>query len=312
MEARYAIIGDVTCDLSLELRERFGIDGYTTGHITIPGGKEIDSKLEWDFTNPKDFYSSLKSKGDVYKTSSASMEEIAAYWETYLAEGKDVLALSISGKLSVTYNLMINAQKMLQDKYPARKIVVVDSRRYSVALGILTIKACQLRGQGLSIEENADKLNKMKNEIHQMGTMDDLFFVASKGRISHPKAFLGTLVGIKPMGDFDSEGMVTVLAKVKGYEKAHKAIIGYIEKTITDASEQIIIVAHTMRADQAGALVGKIKESIRPKEVILSDVYPASGINIGPGLLAAYYFGSEITDLAKETEIMEALLKVES
>jgi fatty acid-binding protein DegV len=141
-----------------------------------------------------------------------------------------------------------------------------------------------------------------------MGTMDDLFFVASKGRISHPKAFLGTLVGVKPMGDFDADGMATVMAKVKGYDKAYKVIVEYVGKTIVDAEEQIVIVAHTLRETQAKTLAGLIAERIRPKEVIISDVYPASGVNIGPGLLAAYYFGDQITDLARENAIMKAIL----
>jgi len=304
----YAIIGDVTCDLNEELRQRFGLDNYMMGHITKPDGTEVRSKLEWDFTTPKEFYSAIKSNKDTYKTASASVEEMVECWGGYLAEGKDVLALTISSTLSVTYNLMLNAQKKLQEKYPERKVFVIDSRKYSSALGLLTIKACQLREQGLTIEENAAKLEEMKNEIHQMGTMDDLFFVASKGRLSHSKAFMGTLVGVKPMGDFNSDGMVTVLAKVKGYEKAYKVILEYLAKTIKDAEGQIVMVAHSMREEQAKTLAKLIEERIHPKEVVISDIYPPCGINVGPGLLAAYYFGDPITDLARETEIMKNIL----
>ena len=305
----YAIIGDVTCDLSKEMRERFEVDGYIKGHITIPGGKEVPSLLEWDSTNARDFYTSLKSRRHDYSTAPASAEEIADCWEAFLSEGKDILALSISSAMSVTYNLMVNAQKTLQGKYPERKIIVVDSRKYSSALGLLVIKACELRKSGLSIEDNAGRLEQIKSTIHQMGTLDDLFFIASQGRVSHPKAFLGTLVGIKPMGDFDSDGMVTVLAKVKGYEKAYKVTIEYIKKTITHPEDQIVLVAQTLREKQADVLAGLIREKIGPREVILTDVYPASGVNLGPGLLGAYYTGSPITDLARETEIMKSILE---
>ena len=307
MSYSYAIIGDVTCDLSKELRERFEVDGYIKGHITIPGGKELDAKLEWDFTDPKAFYSSLKTMKVGYSTAPASAEEIAAYWETFLSKGKDVLALSISSAMSVTYNLMTNAQKALETKYPERKIIVIDSRKYSVAFGLLIIKACELRAQGQTIEENAEKLETIKNTIHQMGAIDDLFFIASKGRMSHSKAFLGTLVGIKPMGDFDSDGLVTVIAKVKGYEKAFKATIEYIKKTIVDPENQLIIVAQTMREKQADILAEMIRDQVRPKEVVLSDIYPATGVNVGPGLAVAYYFGTPITDLSHETAIMKLI-----
>jgi fatty acid-binding protein DegV len=144
-----------------------------------------------------------------------------------------------------------------------------------------------------------------------MGSLDDLFWLASKGRISHAKAFFGTLAGIKTMGDFDSDGMVTPLAKVSGYKKAQKAIVEYIKKTIISANEQIIFVAHSARKEQAEILASLIKEKIKPKEVIIGNVYPIDGINIGPGLFAAYYSGTEITDLKHETEIINAIISEE-
>ena len=311
MGANYAILCDVTCDLSRELRERFGIDGYMSGHLTLPGGVEVDSKLEWDSISqsPRDFYTSLKSHHHDYKTAPASTEEIAAFWDGYLSEGRDILAISLSSKLSVTYNLMVNAQKALQTKYPERKILVVDSKKYSVASGLLAIMACQLRGQGMSIEENAAALDRQKASIHQMGSIDDLFYVASQGRVSHAKAFMGTLVGIKPLGDFDSDGMITVLAKVKGFEKVYAVVIEYIKKTIVQPENQLIIVAQTLREKQAVILADLIKERVKPKELILSDIYPASGVNTGPGVLGAYYFGTPISDLAYEKDVMKSILE---
>ena len=307
MKYSYAIIGDVTCDLSPELQERFELDGFNSGHITLPNGKETRTSMVWDFMSAQEFYSTVKSKKDAFKTAPASMEEIITHWETFMEKGQDLLAISISGALSVTYNLMINAKKALESRYPERKIEVIDSRKYSVALGLLVIQACLLRKQGVSLEENAAQLEQIKHTIHQMGTVDDLFFIASKGRLSHSKAFMGTLAGVKPVGDFDADGMVTVLAKLKGYDKVYKTTIEYIKQTIVQPENQIIIVAQTMREKQANTLIDLIKEHIRPKEVILSDIYPANGVNIGPGLMAAYYLGTPITDLENEKRIMKSI-----
>jgi len=179
-----------------------------------------------------------------------------------------------------------------------------------MGIGLLIIKACELRAAGLDIEKNAEKLNEIKHTIHQMGTLDDLFWVASKGRISHAKAFMGMLVGIKPMGDFNSDGLVTVLGKAKGYDKAYSATIEYIKRTGADLENQIIIVSHSgEREKQAKALAQLIEENIKPKEIIFSDVYPSCGINVGPGLCAAFYTGTPITDLKSETGILKAILE---
>ena len=300
----YAIFADMGCDLPPALRERFGVDGYLKSYMSTPDASETEGRLDLSDAELDAFYASLKANKSKYKTAAPGAEEIAAYFESFLQQGKDVLAISISSKLSATYNLMICAQKIVCEKYPGRKVFVIDSRRYSSALGLLTIKGCELREQGYSIEQNAEMLEKIKKTIHQMGPIDDLFWVASKGRISHAKALFGSVAGIKPMGDFDADGMATVLTKVSGYEKAYKATVEYVKKTIKSANKQIVFVAHSARRNQAETLAAKIREEVKPKEVIVCNMYPVSGINAGPGLLAAYYFGTEISDLKREKEII--------
>ena len=308
MKYSYAIITDTCCDLSAGLRTRFELDGYLKWYMSTPYSNDVEGSIDLSDAELDEFYALLKTNKTGYSTSPCSADEIVAYFEPFLQQGKDVLAISMSSKLSGMYNFMLNAQKILTEKYPGRKIIVVDSMKYSTAQGLLIIKACELRAQGDSIEQNAQKLEIIKKTIHQMGSLDDLFFLASKKRISHAKAFFGTLAGIKVMGDFDSDGMVTPMAKISGYKKAQKATIEYIKQTIKSANEQIIFVAHSARIEQAKILASLIEEEIKPKEIIISNIYPINGINIGPGLFAAYYFGTEITDLQYEKEIMNKII----
>ena len=307
MKYSYAILTDVGCDLSAGLRARFGVDGYLKMYMSTPSTGEVEGSLDVNDAELDAFYASLK-KETGYKVSPCSVDEIVAYFETFLQQGKDILAVSLSNKLSAAYNFMLSAQKIVSEKYPERKIIAVDSLKYSAGLGLLTVKACELRAEGYSIEQNAEKLEKIKKTIHQMGSLDDLFWLASRGRISRTKAFFGTLAGIKTLADFDPDGMITPLAKISGYKKAQKATIEYIKKTIISANEQIIFVAHSARKEQAEILASLIKEEIKPKEVIICSVFPLTGINVGPGLFAAYYFGTEITDLKHGTEILNEII----
>ena len=305
----YAILGDATCDLSDELRARYQIDGYFSGHMSVPGGKEILSTLDFSYMPCKKFYSHLKSNFKKYHGAPLNVGEMVNYAEPFLKAGKDLLLISLSSALSVTYNVMVNTAKTLQAKYPDKKIIVVDGKKYSVGTGLLMLKASQLRSNGFSIEETASAIEEAKNKIHQMGSMDDMFFIASKGRISNAKAFLATIAGIKTLADFDKDGNVTVLGKVSGYKKAYRAILEYISKTIVDPQNEVIIVAHSNREKLAKKLAGYIEKQFSPKQIIIQDIYPATGINTGPGLLCAYYFGTEISDgLESEKAIMEQLL----
>jgi len=296
----FAVLADITCDLSPEIRSRFGVDGYLSGYITTPSGEQISTRLDMSPSELDAFYSSLRSHKHGYKTSAASVPEIAEAFESFVTQGKDVLALSISSRLSATYNLMVQARDSVLEKHARANIVVVDSLKYSAALGLLTIEACRLRERGCSIQETAEKIEGRRSQVHQMGTMDDLFWVASQGRISNAKAFFGTIAGIKTMGDFNNEGMVTPLANVSGFDRAFAAVVEYVKRTITAPEEQIVVVAHSDRRTQAETLATKIRQTVAPKEVLVSEIYPSSGVNIGPGLCAAYYFGREITDLQFE------------
>lgn len=201
-------------------------------------------------------------------------------------------------------------KKELLPKYPERKIICVDSMRYSTALSMLVIEAAIKRKEGLSLEETAEYIENNKHRLHQIGPMDDLFFLCKTGRISNFKAFFGTLVGINPMADFNRHGLSEVIAKFKGKKAAFDAVIKYMKKTINNPEEQIIFVAHSNRQAAAELLRDMIIKEFNPKEVIINHVGMSCGASIGPGLCAAFYWGDEISeDMAREKAIMNEIVE---
>ena len=300
---KYVIICDVTCDLNKELRDKYDIK-YVKGHMTGPDGKERITVLNWNEISHDEFYNDLKKNPNGYSTSPASPDEFKEVFERYLIEGYDILSISISTALSGTYNFSLQAKEMLKDSYPDRKIICINSLRYSTGFGLLAVRASMLRAEGKDIDEVAAWVEENKNHCHQAGFLD-----AAKGRLSKSKAFMGKLIGIKPMGEFDYNGLTTIIGKAKGDKASIDAIIKYMEKTIINPEDQIIFIASTNRLKQATALKARIEETFKPKEVIITDVFPADGINIGPGLMSAYYFGTKISEgLEKEKEIMNEIL----
>ena len=304
----FAIVTDTTSDLSKELRERFDID-YVICHVTYPDGKERESKLEWDSITSEEFYQQLKKNPNGFSTSPASPEEYKEAFKKHLDKGLDVLALSISTGLSATFKFMTQAAEELKAEYPDRKVLVIDSLRYSTGLGLLVIKASQLRSEGLSVTEVYEKMEEIKNTCHQMGFLDDLSFVASKGRLTKSKAFMGKLIGIKPLGEFDYNGLTTVIAKTKGDAKAIRYSLEYMKKTIIDPENQIVFIACTNRMKQALEFKALIEAEVKPKEVIITEVFQSNGVNVGPGLMCGYYFGTTISKgLVKEKELMAEII----
>ena len=306
----FVIIPDSSSDFTKDLRERFGIPDYIDGVVYFPDGHSEKSDMDWVKYNPKDFYESMTDKKTIYKTACAAAGEIIGVYEKYLSAGKDILAITLSSALSGTYQTCEMVKKELMEKYPERKIICVDSMRYSTALSLLVIMAAEKKMQGATLEETAEYIEKNKHRIHQIGPMDDLFFLVKTGRISNFKAFFGTLVGINPMADFNRQGMSEVLGKFKGKKAAFDAVIKYMHKTIEKPEEQIIFVGHSNRLQAAELLAETIRKEFNPKEVIINDIGMSCGASIGPGLCAAFYQGCEISeDMSKEKEIMEDIIK---
>ena len=206
----YTIVVDTSCDLTAPLRERFGIEYVLRGQIYFPDGHSEPLSLDWEKMTPDEYYSSMKGHNAIYKTSSVPMGEAMEVFETILKSGKDVLSISLSSGLSSSYNETLMVAKELEAKYPDRKVVCVDSLRYSTALALLVILASKKKEEGATLDEVASYLEEIKHSVHQMGFMDDLYFLAKTGRISNAKAFFGTLVGVTPLADFTRHGLSEV------------------------------------------------------------------------------------------------------
>ena len=226
-----------------------------------------------------------------------------------LRERRLLQGITISGGISGACGFATQAKNEVVKSYPNARIVIVDSLRFSAGHGLLVILAAKLRASGHNIDQVAAYLEENKNRIHQCGWLDDLSFVAKKGRLTHSKAFFGKLAGVKPIGEFDYNGLTTVIGKVKGAKKAYSVLLNYMENTIVNASEQTIFIAQTSRYPQAEKYKEMIMERFHPKEVIINDVFPSCGINIGPGLMAAYYIGTPISKgLTEEKALLERII----
>ena len=308
--ADFVIIPDASSDLNRELRKRFDIPDYIRGTFYFPDGREAAADLDWELIDPVTYYTSMSGRNMIYKTASAQRSEIIATYEKQLKLGKDILSVSLSSGLSGTYQSCCKVAQELMEKYPERKIIVVDSLRYSTALSLLVIMACQKKKEGATLEETAAYLEANKHRVHQMGPMDDLFFLCKTGRISNFKAFFGNLIGINPMADFNRNGLAQVLGKFKGKQRAFDAVIEYMKATIENPEEQIIFVAHSNREQQAKVLAERIRQTFHPKDVIVNYVGLSCGASVGPGLCAAFYQGKEISqDMSFEQELMNRIIQ---
>ena len=291
----YVIITDVTSDMSPEIREYFGLDGYIHGYVHVSDGRDAKTTLDWENISRDDYYSALNSKSLEVTSAPATPDEYYDAFASYAKDGKDILYIALSQKISSTHSVASRAMERVLADYPGVKGYCLDSARMSGSLALVTAMALIKRREGLSLDENIAWLEANKARVHQMGPIDDLMVVARRGRISKIKAFFGSLAGVKPMGDNNEDGYVTVLGKAKGIKKALRATVEYVKATATDVENNYIIVTHTDREAYARELVSMLEAEVGAKKVFMTEVFSASATNIGPGMICAYFVGEPVS-----------------
>lgn len=305
---KYIILADSALDMSEEMRNYCGLETYLPGHINFKG-KDMTTPLDWSNISREEFYAAVGGRNMDVSTAPPSPEEYYQAFTKYVTEGYKVLSMSLSGSLSSTYGIACAAADRVRAEHPDATIYCLDTMRMSAAGGLLVFYARMLQAEGKSFDEVIAWVEEHKHCIHQMGPIDDLVVVARRGRISMGKAIMGNFAGVKPMGDCNRDGYVTVLTKVKGINTALDLTARYVEKVATDVEEQYIVIAHTNREAFALKLRELLAQRISPKHIFVTDVFSGAGTNIGPGMVGVYFLGDPISEeLSAEKDAIQSLL----
>ena len=143
--SKYMILADVTCDLSEEIRSCFDIEDYIQGHIHFSDGRDFNTTLDWSNISREDFYKALSNKKMEVSTAPASPDEYYSIFKGYAEQGFDIISMSISSKISSTYNVAVSAAERIKEEYPNCRIYCFDSYKMSGALGLLVMYAYSLK-----------------------------------------------------------------------------------------------------------------------------------------------------------------------
>ncbi|MBQ3118734.1 MAG: DegV family protein [Clostridia bacterium] len=286
----YKIFADASCNLSVEMLKDLGV-AYRSLTMVIDGN-EINNYLADENFSFKGFYDRLRNKEHI-KTSLLNVEEFTEEFDKILSGGEDILALLISSGISGTYQAAKIAADDLREKYPERKIIVIDSLAASIGHGLLVYYAAKMQQEGKSIDEVADFIYKNRLKLVHKFTVDDLFFLKRSGRLSGGVAVIGTILQIKPVLHVDDEGKLVSQAKVNGRKKSINALFDNFKENVVDPENQVLAICHGDCLEDAEYLANKIRKEYNVKDIIINYCDPVIGAHAGPGVLALFFLGKE-------------------
>ena len=290
MTNQFALFTDSSCDLPLHLAEEMEL---TVLPLTLHmDGRDYKNYLdERDIAYP-DFYAALP-KAQSVKTSATNTQAFIEAMEPVLDAGQDILYIGFSSALSGTCNAGFQAAAELREKYPDRKIYCVDSLCASMGEGLLVTLADQKRRTGASIEEVRDYVEDTKLHVCHWFTVDDLNHLKKGGRVSATAAFLGTMLGIKPILHVDNAGRLIPVDKQRGRKASVRRLADEMQRLAINPAEQKVYISHGGCEEDAKTLANIIRERMGTTDITIGYVGPVIGAHSGPGTLALFFLGTE-------------------
>lgn len=285
-----------TADLTKEHFQKRNIS-YICFHYMLDGKSYPDDLGE---TMPFDRFYQAMTEGAETKTWQINPEEFVEYFESFLAEGKDVLHLCLSSGISGVLNSALLAQEELQEKYPERKIYVLDSLAASSGFGLLMDKLADLRDEGRTIDEVRDFAEANRRKLHHWFFSSDLTFFIKGGRVSKTAGFIGGVLNICPLLNVDVDGRLIPRRNIRTKKKAIQELVKCMEENAQgglDYSDKCYICHSACREDaEAVAQLVEQRFSKLNGSVEIYSIGTTIGAHTGPGTVALFFWGKERVD----------------
>lgn len=263
---------------------------------TVDGEVYVDDMGRDPEALPK-FHRMLK-EGKMPSTSQINHYTYLEYFEELLQKG-DVLHLAFGRGMSASVVNAQNAANELREKYPDRKIIVVDTLASASGYGMLVDYAADMRDNGSTMEEIEAWVLENRLNLHHQIYATDLFHLKRGGRVSGPAAMLGTILGICPIMRLNAEGSIYAYGKVRSKKKAMVETVKVMEEHAQNGYDYSgkCFICHADCLEDANTVKMMIEEKFKNVEVKIFDIGTIIAAHTGQGTLALFFMGDDRSKL---------------
>ena len=271
---KYKIVVDSCCELPKEYLsdERFE---------RVPLGIEVGDYhiLDDETFDQAEFLKRVAAYPKCPKSFCPSPER---FMEAYHTEAEHVFAVTLSSKLSGSYNSAELGKRLYLEHYGEKKIHVVDSESASGGEAQIALKLLELEEEGLSFEEIVEKIEAFRDEMNTYFVLDNLETLRKNGRLSSVKAVVASTINIKPVMGAD-KGTIYQRGQGIGMKKALAKMADMIAGELMDAAKKRIIITHCNAAERALTVKRLLESKVSVREILVMDTAGVSSMYANDG-----------------------------
>ncbi|RLE47040.1 MAG: DegV family protein [Candidatus Methanomethylicota archaeon] len=268
------IVTDSLSDITSDIAQGLGI---TVVPLTVSFGRE--SFLDRITMTTDEFYKRLAHGTTWPTTTQPPPSDFVNVCNKLAEETDEILVITLSSKLSGTYESALNAKGMIKGKC---RIEVIDSLTVAMGLGLIVIAAAKAAQAGANLDEVADLVRRAMPRSHVVMLFDTLKYLAKGGRIGKAQGLLGSLLSVKPiliLRDGEVSPLTRVRSRVAGVDYLYNFVAGFpkIEE---------LAVEHATTPDDADKLAERLSPLFPKERIYRSTISPVVGTYAGPGVLS--------------------------
>lgn len=279
---------DTDTDITLVEAKKYGYELISMPYLI--DGVETFPYEDFDTFDYKTFYDTLR-KGVLPKTSAISPNKYIQYFEKEFAEGNDILYVHFSRAMSGTFNAMDIAYQELKEKYPERKLHLIDTKGITILSNIIVKEIGDMYLAGKSVEEIMEWATKEVDHYATYFFADNLNFFKRSGRVNNVSAAMGNLIGLKPILYMNEQGTMTNIGKERGRPHALRKLVEYVEYLSVDIQNHRIVIGHSDALELAKKLGDMLMEKYGTNlNIDYVVVNPTAGSHCGPDTIGVAFY----------------------
>ena len=280
---KVAIVTDSIACLTKELVEQYGIR-------IVPVSFYSEGKVykDWVDITPAEAYELFLKNPESFKTSAASPEDCLKAYREASKQTKNILCVTISAKLSATYDIAQVAKERAEVELPGTAIEVLDSQTTTAAEGFVALAAARAAAEGKNLAEVAKAAEEMRDRVSLIALMDTVRYVYRTGRIPKVAALAGSMLNIRPILTMSS-GLVRFSGAVRSKEHGIDRILKMMRDRVGQSAVHVAVM-HAYALEEAERLKERVASEFNCVELWLTEFSPVMGYATGTGTLGFAFY----------------------